>query len=401
MEQLVIEMDITLLPYWNTEPYEYEVSLEIMNGAAEYCDALWIDGEPVDLSKEDYDLHHYLSSDKPEHHYKYLLKPNINYIPEGAFSNNISHRNWYYKNGTIGSISLPVGIKVLKSECFYGRRFSGDLILPDSIERINAESLDSCKIDGRFYLPDTVKYLGSLPEAFETKKEIILPEGMRSYTPRYIITDHLHIPSTMRECRARCSMYRCGNRDLLPSITIAGGNPYIGLENGKIVDLQEDKRNKLRKLARIKDSVDLNNVLGKAGLSFRFAGDSQTIVIPIHSCHSILFAKNEWGNRPGIERIIKIAHTFRALFEEYDSIVQLIDFDPFIDYAMNHPGVMDRKASTTMTVCQKLGERDFFTIDLSVRGYPEKEAAARFFCKMKEMLDKLHNQFGPFIVYFR
>ena len=161
MDRLMMTMVVEL-------PLRYghcNVGAAVMSGADSCCQELWIDGNPVPITKN-----LSLKSDKPVHAIKYVFSPGIDYIPVGAFM----HAPYDMQ---IKSISLPDGLKRLKNSCFYHCHFEGNLILPDSLERICADALD-CQVDGVFHLPSTVKYVSSLPKSENGKPEIILPEGI-------------------------------------------------------------------------------------------------------------------------------------------------------------------------------------------------------------------------------
>ena len=248
MERLELTMTVEL-------PMSYghcNLDRAIMHAAKEYCDELWIDNQLIPWSNADV-----LQPETPIHFIKYIFKPGVDYIPEGAFSSAPSSMR-------IKSITIPEGIKKLKNSCFYNCHFTGDLILPDSLERVCADALH-CKIDGVFHLPATVKYISSLPEAEETKDEIILPEGMVSFTPARISTRHLHIPSTLKKCEARYG----GRNDKILRITIAPDNPFFILRGDTLINLQDEKREIIKKLKDISRDAMLEKVFGDAGLSFR------------------------------------------------------------------------------------------------------------------------------------
>ena len=266
MEGLVLTMTVEL-------PMSYGhcyLDRAIMHAAKEYCDELWVDNQLVPWSNADV-----LRPETPNHVIKYVFKPEFDYIPAGAFSSAPSGM-------IITSITLPEGLKKLKNSCFYNCHFTGNLILPDSLERICADALH-CKVDGVFHLPSTVKYVSSLPKEEVHKDEIILPEGMVSYTPGSISTRHLHIPSTLKKCGSRYGW----RYEKILSITISTDNPFFVLRDDKLINLQDEKREKLRKLKEISRDAMLAKVFGDAGLTYRryerdltfpFRGDSYLTV---------------------------------------------------------------------------------------------------------------------------
>ena len=253
--------------------YGYQERGVLMSDVQKYCDEVWFDGQIVPWSGVGS-----LCPETPVHVFKYILKPGIDYIPARAFANAPSEMK-------ILSITLPEGLKMLKNSCFYKCHFSGNLILPDSLERIYADALD-CTVDGVFHLPAKVKYISSLPVSERKKDEIILPEGMLSFTPEIIITDHLHIPSTLRECHPR---YYYSSRWKVHRITIAPDNPNLIVRDDKLVSLLDEKKAKLKKMAELSWNAHLDTAFSGTGLEIQKQYDGKTLTVSLLDRQCIYF----------------------------------------------------------------------------------------------------------------
>lgn len=297
MDGLVMTMVVEL-------PLRYghcDVGKAIMNDAKCCCDELWIDGNPIPITD-------YLSkeSDKPVHALKYVFKPGVDCVPKGAFAAAPSDMR-------IKSITIPDGLKTLKNSCFYQCHFEGNLILPDSLERICADALD-CRIDGVFHLPSTVKYVSSLPKSENGKAEIILPEGMLSFTPESIVTDHLHIPSTLKECRPR-SYY--SNSWKVHSITIAPDNPYMIIRDDKLVSLLEEKKEKLKKMDELSWNAQIDAAFSGTGLEIRKQYDGKTLNVVLLDKQCIYFRMGGKMTPEKAQQAADIACRFKALVDVF------------------------------------------------------------------------------------
>ena len=368
-EPLIIELELE-----NGEGVYSRNRYEIMKNASQYCDFLWIDGKPFDLS-QDYSGSTYARI--PAHHYKYQLKTGIDFIPKEAFASD-----------QIFNIILPEGLKKLQNGCFRSCHFKGDLILPDSLERICADALD-CRVDGTFYLPSTVKYVGSLPEREVTKKELILPEGMVSFTPSRIIAHHLYIPSTMRECRARG-----GCNILAPLITIAPNNPYLGLKDGRIIDLQKGKRDKLRELEKLKKKYCLESVLNPVGLTFSFWNNSYEIRIPIDNTHKLFFPRRAWDTKGGVEKVKNIALKLKQPFAENPSLSSLLSIHWRFNDLLNKPELFQKELSSEVDLSESIGGHSCFYADLSNMGFSIVDELGQFSQKIIDTIEELHKEYG-------
>ncbi|MBR0299183.1 MAG: hypothetical protein IJQ93_02565, partial [Bacteroidales bacterium] len=229
----------------------------------------------------------------------------FDYIPARAFMDAPSEMR-------IKSITLPDGLKTLKNSCFYHCHFEGNLILPDSLERICADALD-CKVDGVFRLPPKVKNVSSLPRSENGKAEIILPEGMRSFTPESIITDHLHIPSTLRECHPRWYS-RSWN---VHSITIAPGNPYLIVRDDKLVSLLDEKKAKLKKMAELSWNAHLDTAFSGTGLEIQKQYDGKTLTVSLLDRQCIYFRLGGTMTPARAEQAADIARRFEVLADGF------------------------------------------------------------------------------------
>lgn len=305
MEGLMMTMVVEL-------PLRYghcDVGRAVMKDAKCCCHELWIDGNPIPitdcLSME---------SDNPVHALRYVFAPGFDYIPARAFMDAPSDM-------LIKSITLPDGLKKLKNSCFYHCHFEGNLILPDSLERICADALD-CKVDGVFHLPSTVKYVSSLPKSENGKAEILLPEGMCSFTPESIITDHLHIPSTLRECHPR---WYSRSWDV-HRITIAPGNPYLIVRDDKLVSLIEEKKEKLKKMEELRWKAHIDAAFSGTGLEIRRYYDGKTLYVDLLDKKSMYFRLGAKMTAEKAQQAADIAGRFKALADTFSGQAEKIVF---------------------------------------------------------------------------
>ena len=287
MEGLVLTMAVEL-------PMSYGhcyLDRAIMRGAKEHCDELWVDNQLIPWSNADV-----LRPETPNHLIKYVLKPGINYIPERAFAEAPSDMR-------IMSITLPQGLKTMKNSCFYHCHFTGNLILPYSMERICMDALN-CTVDGVFHLPSTVKHISSLPKKEEEKDEIILPEGMISFSPDRIYTRHLHIPSTLRKCETYGKIL---------NITIAPDNPVFILRDGKLINLLDEKREKLKKMDEISWNAMLDSAFAGSGLEMRRYYEGKTLHVKLKGDDSISFRLGGRMTAAKAAQAFDIANRFYSL----------------------------------------------------------------------------------------
>ena len=351
MEGLMMTMVVEL-------PLRYghcDVGRAVMKDAKSCCHELWIDGNPIPitdcLSME---------SDNPVHALRYVFAPGFDYIPARAFMDAPSDM-------LIKSITLPDGLKKLKNSCFYHCHFEGNLILPDSLERICADALD-CKVYGVFHLPSTVKYVSSLPKSENGKAEILLPEGMRSFTPESIITDHLHIPSTLRECHPR---WYSRSWDV-HRITIAPGNPYLIVRDDKLVSLIEEKKEKLKKMEELRWKAHIDAAFSGTGLEIRRYYDGKTLYVDLLDKKSMYFRLGAKMTAEKAQQAADIAGRFKALADTFSGQAEKIVFGRiYVEHVRNKcmfcyafksyaaefevsvEGSHDRRAET-LTLSQKL-----------------------------------------------
>ena len=305
MEGLVMTMVVELPEHYG----RYDVGKAVMAGAKNCCQELWIDGTPVPLT----DCLS-MQSDKPIHALKYVFAQGVDYIPERAFADAPSSMK-------IKSITLPDGLKRLKNSCFYHCHFEGNLILPDSMERICADALD-CKVDGVFHLPSTVKYISSLPKSEDGKAEIILPEGMLSFTPERIITDHLYIPSTLRECHPR-AYSRSWN---VHRITIAPGNPYLIIRDDYLVSLIEEKKEKLKKMEELRWNAQIDAAFSGTGLEIHRYYDGKTLRVALLDKSDMYFRLGGKMTAEKAQQAADIAGRFKALANTFSGQAEKIVF---------------------------------------------------------------------------
>lgn len=280
--------------------YGYQERGVLMSDAREYCDELWLDGQIVPWSGVGS-----LMPETPVHVFKYILKPGIDYIPARAFANAPSEMK-------IRSITLPEGLKTLKNSCFYRCHFTGNLILPDSLRRICADALD-CIVDGVFHLPAKVKHISSLPVSERTKDEIILPEGLVSYTPERIITDHLHIPSTLKICHPRYYSHSWQVR----SITLDPGNTNFIIKEDALVSLLDEKREKLKKMAELSWNAHLDTAFSGTGLEIRKQYDGKTLTVSLLDRECIYFRLGGTMTPARAEQAADIARRFKVLADGF------------------------------------------------------------------------------------
>ena len=280
--------------------HDYQERGVLMSDVREYCDELWLDGQIVPWSGVGS-----LMPETPVHVFKYILKPGIDYIPARAFANAPSEMK-------IRSITLPEGLKTLKNSCFYRCHFTGNLILPDSLVRICADALD-CTVDGVFRLPAKVKHISSLPVSERTKDEIILPEGMVSYTPERIITDHLHIPSTLKICHPRYYSHSWQVR----SITLDPGNTNFIIKEDALVSLLDEKREKLKKMAELSWNAHLDTAFSGTGLEIRKQYDGKTLTVSLLDRECIYFRLGGTMTPARAEQAADIARRFKVLADGF------------------------------------------------------------------------------------
>lgn len=280
--------------------HDYQERGVLMSDVREYCDELWLDGQIVPWSGVGS-----LMPETPVHVFKYILKPGIDYIPARAFANAPSVMK-------IRSITLPEGLKTLKNSCFYRCHFTGNLILPDSLVRICADALD-CTVDGVFHLPAKVKHISSLPVSERTKNEIILPEGLVSYTPERIITDHLHIPSTLKICHPRYYSHSWQVR----SITLDPGNTNFIIREDALVSLLDEKREKLKKMAELSWNAHLDTAFSGTGLEIRKQYDGKTLTVSLLDRECIYFRLGGTMTPARAEQAADIARRFKVLADGF------------------------------------------------------------------------------------
>ena len=300
----------------------FDIGRSVMRDIDTYCDELWIDGNPVPITAR-----LSMDSDKPVHSFKYVFKPGVDYIPDYAFVDLYCQST--SSIAAIKSITLPEGLKKLKNSCFCGSHFEGNLILPNSLERICVDAL-SCTVDGVFHLPNTVKYISSLPKSEERKPEIILPEGMISYTPDSIVTNHLHIPSTLKVCHPRSfsttyitSPNFSGTCWNVQSITIAPDNPYFVIRDDTLVSLQEEKRERLKKMDEISWNAIVDAAFKNTGLTTWKNYNDRFLSVNLNGLKKSIYFRFSGIMTPAkAQQAADIALKFSMLF---DSLSQLKD----------------------------------------------------------------------------
>lgn len=289
--------------------YGYQERGVLMSDVQKYCDELWLDGQMVPWSCVEN-----LNPETPIHVFKYILKPGIDYIPARAFAKAPSEMK-------IRSITLPEGLKALKNSCFYKCHFTGNLILPDSLVRIYVDALN-CTVDGVFHLPANVKYISSLPVSERNKDEIILPEGMLGFTPECIITDHLHIPSTLRECYPRYYSHSWE----VHRITIAPENPYLIVRDDKLVNLIVEKKEKLKKMEELAWNAMLDSAFEGSGLERRQYYDGKTLYVKLTEKRSLYFHLGGNMTPAKAQQAADIAGRFKELADVFSQQAEKVEF---------------------------------------------------------------------------
>ena len=290
--------------------HDYQERGVLMSDVREYCDELWLDGQVVPWSGVGS-----LCPETPVHVFKYILKPGIDYIPARAFANAPSKMR-------IMSITLPEGLKTLKNSCFYRCHFTGNLILPDSLSRICADALD-CIVDGVFHLPAKVKYISSLPVSERIKDEIILPEGLVSYTPERIVTDHLHIPSTLKNCYPR---YNYSNSWQVKHISLDPGNKYLIIREDTLVSLLDEKRAKLKKMDEISWNAMLDSAFEGSGLERKQQYNGKTLYVKLTENRNIDFRLGESMTPAKALQAADIAGRFKELADVFSQQAEKVEF---------------------------------------------------------------------------
>ena len=290
--------------------HDYQERGVLMSDVREYCDELWLDGQVVPWSGVGS-----LCPETPVHVFKYILKPGIDYIPARAFANAPSKMR-------IMSITLPEGLKTLKNSCFYRCHFTGNLILPDSLSRICADALD-CIVDGVFHLPAKVKYISSLPVSERIKDEIILPEGLVSYTPERIVTDHLHIPSTLKNCYPR---YNYSNSWQVKHISLDPGNKYLIIREDTLVSLLDEKRAKLKKMDEISWNAMLDSAFEGSGLERKQQYNGKTLYVKLTENRNIYFRLGESMTPAKALQAADIAGRFKELADVFSQQAEKVEF---------------------------------------------------------------------------
>ena len=307
MEGLVLTMTVEV-PVQRF--YGYQGRGVLMSDAQKYCDELWIDGHLVPWS----DVGN-LCPETPVHVVKYILKPGIDYVPAGAFSHTPSDMQ-------IRSITLPEGLKTLKNSCFYKCHFTGNLILPDSLERICADALD-CTVDGVFHLPAKVKYISSLPVSERNKDEIILPEGLVSYIPERIVTNHLHIPPTLKICHPR--YYYSGNWQVR-RITLDPDNKYLIIRNDELVSLLDEKKAKLKQMEELSWNAILDSAFEGSGLERKQQYNGKTLYVKLTENRNIYFRLGESMTPAKAQQAADIARRFKELADVFSQQAEKVEF---------------------------------------------------------------------------
>ena len=141
------------------------------------------------------------------------------------------------------------------------------------------------------------------------KDEIILPEGMVSYTPSTIVTHHLHIPSTLKNCNAIRSS-RDGN---IQSITIDQNNPVFILRDGELINLNDEKREKQKKMQEISRKAIISTAFEGTGYSYTL-WDSE-IAVTLIGKHRIIVKCPRKVTVEQAEQIVSIAQKYKGLIE--------------------------------------------------------------------------------------
>lgn len=222
MKPLVLSMDVYMsISMMRTEGWR------LMKNAEAYCNHMWIEGKEVPLERANTWRGGVLSPSQDSfykgpgyYHVEYQLKDGVSFIPEKAF--------WGAK---FESMSIPEGITTIKNECFRACQFNCNLRFPESLTRICKDAFFDTKISGAFCLPSSIKFVYSMPDSELIKDEIIIPEGVVRFCPEHVSTRHLHLPSTLREFRAR---YQNPVEDVINDISIDPRNKVLTINDGQI-----------------------------------------------------------------------------------------------------------------------------------------------------------------------
>ena len=379
MEGLTIEMTVRL----RKNNYTNKLFLEsaLMPYTEVYCDAVWIDDEPIVL-----DGHFERETQVPIHRFKYQFKNGKKEIPQDAFT-----------NLDILDISFSEGWLKLKNNCFYSSSFLGNLILPDSIQRICSGALEGVKVCGEFHFPANLKCLSSLPENLVSKNEIVLPEGLHTFTyPGSLKVNNLYLPSTLKEIRINRDVVRFGPDNNIKCVTISPDNLFLSLKNNEVVSILRDKRRKLNKIESTKMLIYMDNVFVNAGLTYNCNWSPPSLSIPVHSNHSVEFIKKDWGSISGIKKVSDIALQVKTLFSEYDSLCTLMHFDRAFEALQQKPSLLEKKTSHRTILHQMNGYHEMFTLNLSGIYYPIVYEAEEFLTKWILLMKELCAKYGPF-----
>ena len=216
-------------------------------------------------------------------------------------------------------VILPDSIRKISAGFFSNIVIEGNLCLPDRLERICVWALDDCQCAKGINIPSGLKYLGSFPNDGILKgEEVILPEGLLEVRDVRIITGHLHIPSTLR----------CFNvfRSDIGRISIAEGNKNLAVSGGRIINLREEKNNKLRQLYQKQMELTLEQILTEAGFEYSLKYNN-ALRFPLTKSQEIGFSvnpKNFVSIGPRLQKrmnqMMDIVRRFHALMADFPSL---------------------------------------------------------------------------------
>ena len=154
------------------------------------------------------------------------------------------------------------------------------------------------------------------------KDEIILPEGLVSYTPERIITDHLHIPSTLKFCHPRYYSYSWQ----VKSITLDPGNKYLLVKEDTLVSLLDEKRAKLKKMKELSWNAMLDSAFEGSGLERKQQYDGKTLSVKLTENRNIYFRLGESMTPAKAQQAADIAGRFKELADFFSQQAEKVEF---------------------------------------------------------------------------
>ena len=155
-----------------------------------------------------------------------------------------------------------------------------------------------------------------------TKDEIILPEGLVSYTPERIITDHLHIPSTLKTCHPRYY----SNSWQVRSITLDPDNTNFIIKEDALVSLLDEKREKLKKMEELSWNAILDSAFEGSGLERKQQYNGKTLYVKLTENRNIYFRLGESMTPAKAQQAADIARRFKELADVFSQQAEKVEF---------------------------------------------------------------------------